>query len=655
MSIAYKGSGTIERDINVYNSIKYATLLGITVCISAGNDSLDLNNLSFYENNPLLNPNLPQNDSGSIVVGGGSITRSRCSYSNYGTRVNVQGLGEQVVTSGYGNLYSIDGINSYYTGIFDGTSSACPMIAGGIVLIQSYIKNLGLSVLKPLEIRNLLNKISFTQTGDLTKNIGVMPNIYGIINYIQESNFSPIAINDNITTFPNVPININVLNNDIKFDSNEILLTNVSQGIYGTTSINPDKTIKYIPNNNFVGVDNFTYTISDINGGTTTAIVFIDISGTIIDNNNNQLEEGEIDMAKKYVQEKQLKTGSIAEFRVLSDNNFSDEYKNKIDTNVMQRFSMTTSTSIISFILKTNTPQKIYVNFGDGGNGVFDCDSGGCTITHTMENTPLSNEWTVIVESKDISYLDCNNNNLTSLDVSGLTNLATLNCSGNSLTSLEATGLTNLTNLTGLDCSYISLTSLDATGLTNLTVLTCGGGNLTSLDVSGLINLTQLDCSSSSLTSLDASGLTNLTALDCSYSSSLTSLDVTGLTNLTYLYCRSNNLTSLDVSGLTNLTYLECWSNNLTSLDVIGLTNLTYLDCYINNLTSLDVTGLTNLTYLNCRGNNLTVTKGNETLTSLVTRVGKTPPTGDVDIKYQQVGTIAVNESIATAKNWMVS
>jgi hypothetical protein len=105
-----------------------------------------------------------------------------------------------------------------------------------------------------------------------------------------------------------------------------------------------------------------------------------------------------------------------------------------------------------------------------------------------------------------------------------------------------------------LVCQDNSLTSLDVSGLTSLTFLNCTNNSLTSLDVSGLTALTFLFCNNNSLTSLDVSGLTALTSLFCQ-NNSLTSLDVSGLTALTSLNCNGNSLTSLRAVGLTGVTY----------------------------------------------------------------------------------------------------
>ncbi len=63
--------------------------------------------------------------------------------------------------------------------------------------------------------------------------------------------------------------------------------------------------------------------------------------------------------------------------------------------------------------------------------------------------------------SGSLTYLKCESNSLTSLNVSGCTALTYLDCQVNSLTSLDVSGLTALTNLY---CNNNSLTSLRAVG-----------------------------------------------------------------------------------------------------------------------------------------------------------------------------------------------
>ncbi|HJD93360.1 MAG TPA: leucine-rich repeat domain-containing protein [Bacteroides togonis] len=195
-----------------------------------------------------------------------------------------------------------------------------------------------------------------------------------------------------------------------------------------------------------------------------------------------------------------------------------------------------------------------------------------------------------------LTGLQCDENDLTRLDVSNLTKLQTLSCYTNKLTELNVSGLTELTEL---NCLGNNLTSLDVGNLTALTDLRCSNNNLTRLDVSNLTRLQTLWCDRNNLTELNVSGLTALTELDCS-SNNLTELDVSGLTALTELDCSYNELTTLDVSGLTALQTFNCKGNLLTELNVSELTMLTYLQCASNRLAELDITSLTNLKDLYC-------------------------------------------------------
>ncbi len=142
------------------------------------------------------------------------------------------------------------------------------------------------------------------------------------------------------------------------------------------------------------------------------------------------------------------------------------------------------------------------------------------------------------------------------------------------------------TALEYLDCSDNQLTSLDLSNNTALTNLRCGYNQLTSLDLSNNTALTNLDCGYNQLTSLDLSKNTALTDLYC-YGNQLTSLDLSNNTALTNLRCGNNQLTSLDLSNNTALTNLRCGNNQLTSLDLSNNTALTNLRCGNNPLQKL--------------------------------------------------------------------
>ena len=166
-------------------------------------------------------------------------------------------------------------------------------------------------------------------------------------------------------------------------------------------------------------------------------------------------------------------------------------------------------------------------------------------------------------------------------------------------------GIEHFTALTKLLCQNNQLTSLDVSKNTALEELDCGDNQLTSLDVSANTALKELYCGDNPLTALDVSANTALTDLNC-INTQRASLDVSKNTALTSLLCGENQLTSLDVSKNTALTSLRCAKNQLASLDVSKNTALEDLDFRWNQLTSLDVSKNAALKDLDCRWNQLT-------------------------------------------------
>ena len=152
---------------------------------------------------------------------------------------------------------------------------------------------------------------------------------------------------------------------------------------------------------------------------------------------------------------------------------------------------------------------------------------------------------------------------LTDANKQAMAGVTKLDVFDNGLTSLP--GIEYFTGLTDLYCDSNQLTELDLTGLTSLKTLNCFNNSLTSLDVTGLTKLTDLYCYSNQLTELDLTGLTSLKTLNC-YNNDLTELDVNGLTNLITLRCYKNQLAELDVTTLSNLKMLHCGNqkNNIT-------------------------------------------------------------------------------------------
>ena len=227
----------------------------------------------------------------------------------------------------------------------------------------------------------------------------------------------------------------------------------------------------------------------------------------------------------------------------------------------------------------------------------------GCTVTElpSDEETILTATGTKVVLKGNITELDCSSNELTALDVRGLTALQTLYCDNNLLTSIDLHGLTALQTLY---CDNNRLSSLDVRHLTALQWLKCYNNQLSVLHVQDLTSLRLLYCDDNRLTSLNLHGLSGLWFLHCD-NNQLTALNVQGLTSLQVLNCDNNQLTTLNVQGLASLWFLRCHDNQLTSLDLKGVTALQTLYCYNNRLTVLDIHGLSRLAGLYCSHNRL--------------------------------------------------
>ena len=113
-------------------------------------------------------------------------------------------------------------------------------------------------------------------------------------------------------------------------------------------------------------------------------------------------------------------------------------------------------------------------------------------VNNTAINTNGDNEIQVSEASAFNGEIDCWNINISNLQ-----------------------GIEAFTALTGLTCNENQLTSLDVSKNTALTWLTCVSNQLTSLDLSKNTALTSLNCEGNQLTSLDVSQNTALTHLGC--------------------------------------------------------------------------------------------------------------------------------------------
>jgi hypothetical protein len=180
--------GPFEWEQSVFDVIQTAVANRIAVVETAGNGGVNLDQAAC---GTVFDRTV--RDSGAILVGAGGspgppdfLDRQRLWFSCYGDRLDVQGWGEHVMTTGgngefYRNPRAPRDPNFWYTNIFNGTSSAGPIVAGAAVNLQGIALNRFGVPLNPVEIREILVQTGSPQLGNTAEHIGPRPDLRAAI------------------------------------------------------------------------------------------------------------------------------------------------------------------------------------------------------------------------------------------------------------------------------------------------------------------------------------------------------------------------------------------------------------------------------------------------------------------------------------------
>ncbi len=153
--------------------------------------------------------------------------------------------------------------------------------------------------------------------------------------------------------------------------------------------------------------------------------------------------------------------------------------------------------------------RAVVKTFDKDNNGELSVAELGAVAFMDCSNKEIS-DLTGIQYFTKLDTLNCNNNKLTSLNLSNHKSLQYLYCEGNGLTSLN---ISTSPDLIELYCGYNSLTSLDVSNNTRLVILSCPANKLTSLNLSKNPALEGFDCEGNNLTVLDLSKLVSFAAV----------------------------------------------------------------------------------------------------------------------------------------------
>jgi VCBS repeat-containing protein len=95
---------------------------------------------------------------------------------------------------------------------------------------------------------------------------------------VLEVNQAPTSQDDSATTDMDVPVSIPVLANDSDEDGDALALVSVTQPLHGMAA-NQATGVLYTPNAGFVGIDSFSYTVTDLQGLTSIGTVTVGVAG----------------------------------------------------------------------------------------------------------------------------------------------------------------------------------------------------------------------------------------------------------------------------------------------------------------------------------------------------------------------------------------
>lgn len=151
-------------------------------------------------------------------------------------------------------------------------------------------------------------------------------------------------------------------------------------------------------------------------------------------------------------------------------------------------------------------------------------------------------------------------------------------------------------NLSWLECQDNDITEVTLLNLGKLDYLDCSNNKISKLSIINCFGLQKINCSYNLLTFLDITGSSTvgnnkyeeLLELDCSHNR-LVSINLSTFPNLNNLYCNNNDLDYMDIGLCKDIRNLNCSHNRIDTLILTNCTRLIELRASNNKLIELDV------------------------------------------------------------------
>ena len=263
-SYGFAGTG-VRGSQAISNAVSRAKNAGVLYVVAAGNSRAGIPASDMDGNFNSWPAELSKVHDNVITVSATAPNGSFAGFSHWGVEsVQIAAPGSAIRSTipggGYGNK--------------SGTSMASPIVAGAAALLWAERPQLSYLEIKDA-ILNTTRPEHLDRVGRGVLDLGAaMELITGGGN----QNQAPVAVDDIASVAQDSSVLIPVLSNDSDPDGDPITIESFTQGSHGTVALSGTDLL-YTPNADYNGVDSFTYTINDGNGGSDSAFVTIQVNG----------------------------------------------------------------------------------------------------------------------------------------------------------------------------------------------------------------------------------------------------------------------------------------------------------------------------------------------------------------------------------------